>query len=144
MKYALDLEQTKEAIIIESNHCVCLGSKKSDGILCPNQLRINGVYFDDRPSTFFSGVENTQCIICGGQKLPLIMTGPLMELPVCQSTLNEITNDDIQVITLTFPHDWDPYGDDFISFYQGSSLMCMLPWGNPIHLLPQCTVGQIC
>lgn len=59
VKYALDLKATGETLILEVNHCIYLGSKKTDGILCPNQLRMNNVYVDDWPTSLFPGVKNT-------------------------------------------------------------------------------------
>ena len=103
IKYALDLEGTGETIIIEVDHCIYLGTRKSDGILCPNQLRMRGVYVDDRPCTLFPGIEDTQCIIADGNKILLQMNGPIMEVHVCRLTLSEITNDNLQLITLTSP-----------------------------------------
>ena len=77
------------------------------------------------------GTEDTQCIIGDDTKVPLIMNGPLMELPVCRPTLDKMTNNDIQIITLTLHHRWDPYGDGSITSYNLSSLMRVMPWGNP-------------
>ena len=131
VKYAFDIETTGETIILEVNHCIYLGSKKTDGILCPNQLRMNGIYIDERPSALFPGLENTQCIIGDGTKMDLTMNGPLMTLPVRRPSLTEITDDNIQVITLTSPHGWDPYGDDSVSSYNIHSLIRIVPWGNP-------------
>ena len=131
VKYAFDVEATSETIILELNHCIYLGSKKTDSILCPNQLRMNGIYIDERPSALFPGLENTQCIIGDGTKMDLMINGPLMTLSVRRPSLTEITDDNIQVITLTSPHGWDPYGDDSVSSYSIRSLMRVVLWGNP-------------
>ena len=54
-----------------------------------------------------------------------------MEVHVHRPTLSEVTNEDLQLITLTSPHGWDPYGDDSVSSYQINSIAKILPWGNP-------------
>lgn len=53
-----------------------------------------------------------------------------MELPICCPTLDEMTNDEIQIITLTSPHGWDPYGDYSITSYNLDSLKRVVPWKN--------------
>ena len=131
VKYAHDLAGTGEKIIIEVNHCIYIGARKSDGILCPNQLRMNGVYIDDRSPVLFPGVDDTQSIIVDGTKISLHMNGPLMEMHVRRPTLSEITNDDLQLVTLTSPYGWDPYGDESVTSYHVNSIMRVLPWGNP-------------
>ena len=123
VKYAFDVEPTGETMILEVNHCIYLGSKKVDSILCRNQLRMNGIYMDEWPSALFPGIENTQCIIGDDTKLNLMMNGPLVTLPVRHPSLSEITDDNIQVITLTSPHGWDLYGNDYVSSYSIHSLM---------------------
>ena len=79
-KYALDLDKTGQTIISEVNHCIYLGARKTDGILCPNQLRMNGVYIDDIPSTLFPAIENIQYIIADVITTPLQFYGPQMKV----------------------------------------------------------------
>ena len=107
------------------------GQENQMAFLCPNQLRMNGVYVDDRPSVPFPGIDDTQSIIIDGTKIPLHMNGLLMEIHVRRPTLSEITNDDLQLVTLTSLHGWDPYGDASVTSYHVSSIMSVLPWGNP-------------
>ena len=130
VKYAYDDKITGETIIIELNHCIYLGGKKTDGILCPNQLRLNGLYVDERPSALFPGSQKTQCIVGDERTFPLEMNGPLMELHVRRPSLDEITNEDLQVITFTSPHGWDPYGEDSIASYNVNSVLRAQPWTN--------------
>ena len=139
VKYALDIPETGETILLEVNHCIYMGAKKADGILCPNQMRLNGVFVDERPTALFPGVQNTQCIIGDDTKIPLQMNGPLMELTVRRPTLGEITNDDIQTIILTSPHGWDPYGDDSISSYNIATVMRNMPLETSsfLSIMPQ-------
>ncbi len=130
VKYAYDDKKTGETFIIIVNHCIYLGSKKEDGILCPNQLRLNGLHVDDRLSILFPGVSNTQCIIGDDKLFPLDMNGPLMHLSVRRPNLDELTNNELQVVTFTSPHGWDPYGNDSVTSYNLNSIRVSQPWDN--------------
>ena len=113
--YAYDDESTGGVIILEINHCIYMIDNKDNAIACPNQMCIHDIHLDDRPSIFSPHEDNTQYIIADGIKMPLISKGPLTFLPICRSTQDEMKNDNLQIIQLTSPHGWDPYGDDSFS-----------------------------
>jgi len=113
--YAYDDTDSGEVILLELNHSIYLGSQKRDAIACPNQLRIHGVHVDDRPTSLFPNIKNTQCVIVDGKVLPLKMRGPLSYLSIRRPTISEVQNSELQVLQLTSPHGWDPYSTDAIS-----------------------------
>ena len=41
--YSYDNPHTGETYLLEFNHCIYLGKDKNDAIVCPNQMRVNGV-----------------------------------------------------------------------------------------------------
>ena len=110
--YAYDCKDRGEVILLRINYCIYLGNKKCDAIACPNQLRLNGVSVDERPSSLFPNESNTQQICADGVVFPLLLRGPLTYLPIRRPSKNEIGNSELQVISLTSPHGWDPYGID--------------------------------
>ena len=110
--YAYDSKDRGEVILLRLNYCIYLGNKKCDAIACPNQLRLHGISVDERPSSLFPNESETQQITADGVVLPLLLRGPLTYLPIRRPTSNELQNDELQVIALTSPHGWDPYGID--------------------------------
>ena len=38
--YAYDYKKRGEVILLQLNHCICLGYKENNAIACPNQLRL--------------------------------------------------------------------------------------------------------
>ena len=40
-----------------------------------------------------------------------------MELSIKRLTIDEISNEELQVVTSTSPYEWDKYGDDSIYTY---------------------------
>ena len=77
-------------------------------------MRLNDVYLNDRPLTFYANISSTQCLIIDSVTLPLLMQGPLSYLPVQRPPISKIININIKQLTLTSPHDWDPYRTDNI------------------------------
>ena len=120
--YAYDRSDTGEVILLEYNHLIYLGNRKTDSISCPTQMRLNGVYVDDKPSFLYPDSTDTQCIIANGLRLPLLMKGPLAYLPIRRPLTHELVDENIQTICLSSPHGWDPYGDDSLTPYDSSQL----------------------
>ena len=113
--YAYDNPDSGKVHPLEVNHCIYLGLQKRDEIACPNQMRMHGVHVDDRPTSLFPDIPNTQCIIVDKITLPLKMWGPLSFLQVCCPTSSEVKDSNLQILQLTSPHGWDPYCTDTIS-----------------------------
>ena len=80
--YAYDCKDRGEVILLRINYCIYLGNKKCDAIACPNQLRLNGISVNERPSYLFPNESSTQQIIADGVVFPLLLRGPLTYLPI--------------------------------------------------------------
>ena len=113
--YAYDHPDSGEVYLLELNYCIYLGSQKTDAIACPNQMRVHGIHVDDRPTSLFPDIPNTQCMIVDNITLPLKMRGPLSFLQVRRPTSSEVQDSNLQILQLTSPHGWDPYCTDTIS-----------------------------
>ena len=99
VRYSYDRPDTGEVLILELNHCIYMGNRKNDSIACPNQLRANNIYIDDRPLQFYPSESDTQCIRVDGITLPLRMHGPLSYLPIRRPTLDEMSDDRAKRLT---------------------------------------------
>ena len=120
--YAYDRPDTGEVLLLEYNHQIYMGDRKSDSIACPNQMRLHGIFVDEKPTFLIPDAVDTQCIIADGLKLPLLMNGPLAYLPIRRPTITELTDESRHHICMTSPHGWDPYGDDSITPYNSATL----------------------
>ena len=125
--YAYDDKNRGEVVLLRINHCIYLGNKKVDAIACPNQLRLNGIEVDERPKALFPNESHVQEICADGITFPLTMRGPLAFLHVRCPTNVELMNNDLQIITLTSPDGWDPYGIDSL---RAASLVDTCPISN--------------
>ena len=110
--YAYDCRERGEIVLLQLNHCIYLGNKKYDAIVCPNQRSSFKVMVDKRPSSLFSNETNVQSIKTDGLTMPLKTKGPLTYLLIYRPTKVEVKNKELHLILLTSSHEWDPYGID--------------------------------
>ena len=75
-----------------------MGDKKIDSIVCPNQMRVNGVYINDLPKVLFPEIETTQTIIADEMQMPLYFNGLLAYLNIRRPTSTEVSNHDLRII----------------------------------------------
>ena len=85
--YAYNHPDTGKVIILCMNHCIYLGDKKIDSIVCPNQMQLHGIYVDERPRTLFPGIDSAQTIVADEITMPLKLKRSLPYLPTRRPTL---------------------------------------------------------
>ena len=102
-----------ETIILVMHQALYLGKKHKDSLLCPNQLRLNGVRVDDCPKHLALGLNTRHSIIFEEDDLsiPLEMDGTISYFETHLPTSSEINN--CRHIVLTSPEEWDPKSDTF-------------------------------
>ena len=93
--------------ILHLNHSIFVGEDSDNSLLCPNQLRANGVQLDDRPkiyeplstfSIYFPAID---------LHLPFRSYGPTAYISIRRPTEDEYEQCDH--LDLTDPDGWDPY-----------------------------------
>ena len=111
---AYDDPITGTTTILIIGQALFLGEKVSNTLLCPNQLRQNGIIVDDvpthlapvgRPSTHAIHVPDEGTII------PLKLRGVISHFNSRTPTQQEI--DTCRWITITNEHNWDPHSSAF-------------------------------
>ena len=102
-----------ETVILVVHQALYMGRKHSGSLLCPNQLRCNGVRVDDCPKHLGLGLNTRHSIISKEDDLeiPLEMDGTISYFETHVPTKAEINK--CRHIVLTSPEEWDPKSDDF-------------------------------
>jgi hypothetical protein len=105
---------TGETYIIVIPQALYLGEYLDYTLLCPNQLRHNGVIVDDIPRHLAPDPEfATHSIFLpeDSTRIPLELNGVISGFPTRTPTLEEIEN--CKWLTLTSELEWDPHSLDF-------------------------------
>ncbi|MGH3053996.1 MAG: hypothetical protein ACRDL7_03345, partial [Gaiellaceae bacterium] len=110
---AYDEPESGITYILVMSQALYFGDKLLNTLLCPNQLRANGLVVDDVPRHLSGTTQSTHSIYCPNDRLriPLQLYGCISYLPVCKPTAQEIEN--CHWIELTNDVDWNPYSPDF-------------------------------
>jgi hypothetical protein len=110
---AYDDAETGETFILVLGQALYFGDQMDHSLLCPNQMRANGIVVDNVPMHWSSDGMSTHSIYVPDERvrLPLKLHGCLSYLPMCLPTQNEIENK--VWLTLTNDIDWDPYASNF-------------------------------
>jgi hypothetical protein len=103
---AWDNPRDGSAVLLVINEALYFGDRMPYSLICPNQLRNNGIVVNDVPKIF--DPESTQSIIIPDAiTLPLHMRGMLTYLPTRKPSDRELRDCDRYELTSAAP--WDPY-----------------------------------
>ena len=110
---AYDDAVTGETFILIMGEALYFGDRMENSLLCPNQMRANGVIVDDVPMHLSPEGQSTHSIYIPDEdiRLPLKLHGCLSYLPTCLPTQEEIENK--MWLILTNEIEWDPYASRF-------------------------------
>ncbi len=103
---AWDNPRDGSTVLLVINEALYFGNRMPYSLICPNQLRNNGIVVNDVPKIF--DPESTQSIIIPDAiTLPLHMRGMLTYLPTRKPSDRELRDCDRYELTSAAP--WDPY-----------------------------------
>jgi len=111
---AYDDPVTGDTYILIIGQAIYLGKDVENTLLCPNQLRYNGVIVDDCPMHLApKDKPSTHSIIVpeGNFQLPLSLRGPISTFASRTPTKEELET--CQWVILTGDDAWNPHSDDF-------------------------------
>jgi hypothetical protein len=103
---AWDNPKDGSTVILVLNEMLYFGSRMSYSLICPNQLRHNGIIVDDVPKAF-DPTSTQSIVIPDALTLPLKMRGVLSYLPTRKPTDKELQ--ECVRYELTSPNPWNPY-----------------------------------
>ena len=104
-----------ETLILVINEALFFGNRMTHTLLCPNQLRANGLIVDDVPKQFDNKSRHAVVIPRTSTEselvLPLEMKGIISFLQTRRPTKKEL--EECSHVELTSPHPWEPYSQEF-------------------------------
>jgi hypothetical protein len=92
-------------VILVINEALYFGDRMEHSLLCPNQMRCNGVVVNDVPP-MFSPNQPHSIIIPGRLEIPLKMRGVMSYIDTCKPTADEILKCEHYELTSARP--WNP------------------------------------
>ena len=111
---AYDCPFTGKVYVLVLNEVLYFGDKMTHTLLCPNQLRANGLILDDCPTQFNENSSHSIYIPSCDLRIPLELDGVISGVVTRQPTMAEL--DDLSLhVELTSDLEWDPYSPDFAS-----------------------------
>ncbi|MGH7954921.1 MAG: hypothetical protein ACREOZ_03080 [Gloeomargaritales cyanobacterium] len=110
---AYDDPRTGVTYILIMSQALYFGLKLTHSLLCPNQLRTNGVVVDDVPCHPSNDRNSTHSIYFPREdyRIPLDLFGCISYIPTRSPTTFELDN--CEWLDLTADDDWDPHSPDF-------------------------------
>ena len=109
---AYDCPKTGKAYVLVINEALYFGDKMRHTLLCPNQLRANGVKVDDCPKQYDATSTHSIQVADRDLMIPLTMRGVISGFYTRKPTEEELANVNDH-IELTADTEWDPYADTF-------------------------------
>jgi hypothetical protein len=112
---AYDNQDTGDTIILIMGQAIYMGKDMPNTLICPNQLRRNGITVDECPKHLAPiNKPSTHSIICPDDNLeiPLSLQGVTSYFITCTPTIHEMET--CKWIHLTDEHFWDPHSEAFM------------------------------
>ena len=109
---AYDCHETGKTYVLVINEALYLGDKMAHTLICPNQLRFNGLRVDDCPKQFDVRSTHSIHIPEADLSIPLTMRGIISGFHTRIPTLDELEDLSLHV-ELTSDQDWNPYAEEF-------------------------------
>ncbi|MGH3053527.1 MAG: hypothetical protein ACRDL7_00940, partial [Gaiellaceae bacterium] len=99
--------------ILILSQALYFGDRMSNTLICPNQLRANGLIVDDVPRHLSEGNKSTHSVYFPDERLRinLQLHGCISYIPIRTPTKDEL--EECHWIHLTSEAEWDPYSLDF-------------------------------
>ena len=124
--------------ILHLNHSIFVGEDSDHCLLCPNQVRANGIKLDDRPTQFEPASSYSIHFPHLDLHLPFVSHGPTAFLPIRRPSEQEY--DECDHLDLTDHEGWDPYGGYNSSQYLSSVIQAshnQSPFVSGLHPLDE-------
>lgn len=109
---AYDCPTTGKTYVLVINEALYFGDKMKHTLLCPNQLRANGVKVEDCPKQYDSTSTHSIRVPDADLTIPLILRGVISGFNTRTPTHDELA-DLSKHVELTSEVDWDPYAETF-------------------------------
>jgi ribosomal protein L19E len=109
---AYDCPMTGRTYVLVINEAIYLGGKMDHTLLCPNQLRPNGLRVNDCPKQFDATSDHSIHVPESNFVIPLSMRGVISGFHTRVPTAQELEDLSIHV-ELTSETEWDPYSMTF-------------------------------
>jgi len=98
-------------VILVVNEALYFGDRMNHSLLCPNQIRANGLVVNDVPKQFDGTSLHAIMDPKSETKLPLLLSGVISYLETRKPTDEEL--EECMHIELTSPTPWEPYDEGF-------------------------------
>jgi hypothetical protein len=98
-------------MILVVNEALYFGDRMNHSLLCPNQIRANGLVVNDVPKQFDETSLHAIMDPKTETKLPLLLSGVISYVETRKPTDEEL--EECMHIVLTSPTPWEPYDDGF-------------------------------
>jgi len=100
-------------LILIFEQVLYFGAALKDSLICPNQLRSNGLIFEDVPQSLAHGQLSMHAIVIPGEdiRLDLDLDGVISSLETRLPTEQEL--EECRWVNMTSPIEWEPYSTDF-------------------------------
>ena len=109
---AYDCPDTGKVWVLIINEALYFGSKMTNTLLCPNQLRQHGIVIEDCPRQFDQSSSHSIFVPSHNLRFPLSLEGIISGLTTRQPTDAEL-EDFSSHIEMTSDEEWDPYSRDY-------------------------------
>ena len=109
---AYDCPVTGRTYVLVINKAIYLGDKMEHTLLCPNQLRANGLRVNDCPKQFDPSSDHSIHVPENDILIPLSMRGVISGFHTRVPTTSEL-EDMTTLVELTSEVEWDPYSTTF-------------------------------
>jgi hypothetical protein len=119
-------------VILIINEALYFGDRMSYSLLCPNQLRFNGIIVNDTP-TIFDPKSSHSIIIPGELELPLKMRGVLSYLETRKPSEQELLTCDRYELTSSAC--WDPYSLQLEEVENNHPGTTTSPWHRGVDMI---------
>ena len=108
---AWDDPTTGQTYILIINQALYFGNRVAGTLLCPNQMRQNGVTVDDVPRQFDASSTHSLFFPKEDLRIPLDMKGVISGFTTRKPTWEEYNS--CPQVEVTSPDTWSPYAEDF-------------------------------
>ena len=108
---AYDCPDTGKTYILDFPESLYLGDRLNDSLICPNQLRHNGLKVDETPTQFNKESAHAISIPDNGLVIPMSIQGTVSYFEARKP--NDIDLETGEWVRMTHHDTWDPHSDHF-------------------------------
>ena len=108
---AYDCPETGKTYILDFPESLYLGDRLQDSLICPNQLRHNGLRVDETPTQFDNESTHAITIPESNLTIPMSIQGTVSYFEARKPTVDELRTG--EWVRMTHYDNWDPHSDHF-------------------------------